>query len=191
MSTHVDLAGALFVVWGVLTTLIGLSTLALGVGATALAASAAGVPLLTACGGDESGGNAKEMAELPDGVRRGLVGEVIRRFEARGLRLAALKHMSADRGTVESHYAEHREKPFFGAVVDYLTSGPIVVMAIEGENAIKACRAMMGATNPAEAAPGTIRGDFALTIDENVVHGSADPDAAMQELQVWFPNLSD
>ena len=123
----------------------------------------------------------------PDGVRRGLVGEVIRRFESRGLTLAELRLLVAERKVVEEHYAEHRGKPFFNDVVDYLTSGPIVAMAIEGENAVRACRAMMGATNSAEAAPGTIRGDFALTIEENVVHGSADPESAARELQVWFP----
>jgi nucleoside-diphosphate kinase len=123
----------------------------------------------------------------PDGVRRGLVGEVIRRFEARGLRLANLSLINAPRSTVEEHYAEHKERPFFRDVVNYLTSGPIVVMAVEGLNAVKACRSMMGATNPSEAASGTIRGDFALSIDENVVHGSADPESAERELQVWFP----
>lgn len=123
----------------------------------------------------------------PDGVRRGLIGEVVRRFEQRGLGIAEMRLMNAAREVVEEHYVEHRERPFFASVVDYLTSGPIVVLAVEGDNAVKACRAMMGATNPAEAAPGTIRGDFALTIEENVVHGSADPEAAERELQVWFP----
>jgi nucleoside-diphosphate kinase len=122
----------------------------------------------------------------PDGVRRGLIGEVIRRFEARGLRIAAMNLQTAQRNTVEAHYDEHRGKPFFEGVVEYLTSGPICVMAVEGENAVKACRGMMGATNPAEAASGTIRGDFALSIEENVVHGSADPESAARELKVWF-----
>ena len=123
----------------------------------------------------------------PDGVRRGLIGEVIRRFEARGLRIANLALMNAARTTVEEHYAEHKERPFFADVVTYLTSGPIAVMSVEGPNAVKACRSMMGATNPAEAASGTIRGDFALSIEENVVHGSADPESAERELKVWFP----
>ncbi len=122
----------------------------------------------------------------PDGVRRGLVGEIIRRFEVRGLRITELRMIAAPKSTVEHHYDEHRERPFFASVVDYLTSGPIVVMAVEGENAVKACRSMMGATNPAEAASGTIRGDFAVSIEENVVHGSADPEAAEKELKVWF-----
>jgi nucleoside-diphosphate kinase len=122
----------------------------------------------------------------PDGVARGLIGEVIRRFEARGLRIAKLSLQNAPKETVESHYDEHRERPFFGDVVAYLTSGPIVVMAVEGPNAVSACRAMMGATNPAEAAPGTIRGDFAVSLEENVVHGSADPESAHRELDIWF-----
>jgi nucleoside-diphosphate kinase len=123
----------------------------------------------------------------PDGVARGLIGEVIRRFEARGLRIAKLSLQNAPKETVEAHYDEHRERPFFGDVVAYLTSGPIVVMAVEGPNAVGACRAMMGATNPAEAAPGTIRGDFAVSLEENVVHGSADPESAHRELGIWFP----
>lgn len=123
----------------------------------------------------------------PDGVARGLVGEVIGRFEKRGLRIARLSLMEAPSKTVEAHYDEHREKPFFPDVVAYLTSGPIAVMAIEGPNAVQACRAMMGATNPADAAPGTIRGDFAVSLEENVVHGSADPESAHRELAIWFP----
>ncbi len=122
----------------------------------------------------------------PDGVKRGLVGEVVRRFEARGIRLKGMKLINAPRETVELHYAEHRERPFFNGVVDYLCSGPIVALALEGENAVKSCRAMMGATNPAEAAPGTIRGDFALSIENNIVHGSADADSAVKELSIWF-----
>lgn len=122
----------------------------------------------------------------PDGVRRGLVGEVIRRFEARGLRIRALKMLSAPRATVEEHYAEHQGKAFYASVVAYLCSGPVVAMCLEGENAIKACRATMGSTNSAEAAPGSIRGDLALGIEENIVHGSADEEAAARELAIWF-----
>lgn len=122
----------------------------------------------------------------PDGVERGLIGEVIRRFEARGLKIVAMKLLRAPRATVEEHYAEHRERPFFNDVVNYLCSGPVVALALEGESAIKAARAMMGATNSAEAAPGTIRGDFALGIERNIVHGSADGDAAERELRIWF-----
>jgi nucleoside-diphosphate kinase len=122
----------------------------------------------------------------PDGVRRKLVGEVIRRFEARGLKILGLRFEQADEDTVKKHYAEHIDKPFYGSLVEYLTSGPIVIMALEGPNAIKAVRATMGATNPAESAPGTIRGDFALSIEENIVHGSADQESAEKELQLWF-----
>lgn len=122
----------------------------------------------------------------PDGVQRGLVGEVVRRFEARGIRLKGMKLINAPRPVVEEHYSEHRERPFFNSVVEYLCSGPIVALALEGENAVKACRAMMGATNPAEANPGTIRGDFALSIENNIVHGSADGDSAVRELAIWF-----
>lgn len=122
----------------------------------------------------------------PDGVQRGLIGEVISRFEARGLKLVAMKLLNAPRATVEEHYAEHRERPFFNDVVGYLCSGPVVALALEGENAVRAARAMMGATNSADAAPGTIRGDLALSIERNIVHGSADPEAAKRELRIWF-----
>lgn len=123
----------------------------------------------------------------PDGVRRHLVGEVIRRFESRGLKILGLRLEQASETIVKKHYVEHIDKPFYGALVGYLTSGPIVVMALEGPNAIKAVRATMGVTNPAESAPGTIRGDFALSIEENIVHGSADEQSAEKELQLWFP----
>ncbi|MCW5940542.1 MAG: nucleoside-diphosphate kinase [Fimbriimonadaceae bacterium] len=123
----------------------------------------------------------------PGGVERNLIGEVTRRVEARGLRVTGLKLIRAERGTVEEHYAEHRERPFFKDVCDYLTSGPIVCMAVSGTNAVKAIRAMMGATNPVEAAPGTVRGDLALTIDDNLTHSSSDPEAAERELKLWFP----
>ncbi len=123
----------------------------------------------------------------PGGVSRNLIGEITRRVEARGLQVAGLKLIRADRATVEEHYAEHRERPFFKDVCDYLTSGPIVAMAVKGTNAVKAIRAMMGATNPLEATPGTVRGDFALTIDDNLTHSSSDPEAAARELALWFP----
>ncbi|MBX3110909.1 MAG: nucleoside-diphosphate kinase [Fimbriimonadaceae bacterium] len=122
----------------------------------------------------------------PGGVNRNLIGEITRRIEARDLKVVGLKLINAERSTVEEHYAEHRERPFFGAVVDYLCSGPVVAMAVKGTNAVKAIRAMMGATNPLEAAPGTVRGDFALTIDDNLTHSSSDPDAAARELALWF-----
>ncbi len=123
----------------------------------------------------------------PGGVQRNLIGEILRRIEARGLQVAALKLIQAERGTVEAHYDEHRERPFFNDVVSYLTSGPIVALAVSGTNATKAIRTMMGATNPLEANPGTVRGDFALTIDDNLTHSSSDAEAAARELQLWFP----
>jgi nucleoside-diphosphate kinase len=123
----------------------------------------------------------------PGGVQRGLIGEVTRRIEARGLRVVGLKLMTAPRDLVEEHYAEHRERPFFGGVVGYLTSGPVVAMAIRGENATRAIRGMMGATNPVDADPGTIRGDLALTVEDNLTHSSSDPEAAERELGLWFP----
>mgnify|MGYP000942961445 CR=1 FL=1 len=123
----------------------------------------------------------------PGGVSRNLIGEICRRIEARNLKIVGLKLIRAERGTVEEHYAEHRERPFFAGVCDYLTSGPIVAMAVQGENAVKAIRAMMGATNPLEATPGTVRGDFALSIEDNLTHSSSDPEAAARELGLWFP----
>ncbi len=123
----------------------------------------------------------------PGGVSRNLIGEITRRVEARGLRITGLKLVQAARATVEEHYAEHKERPFFKDVCDYLTSGPIVCMAVTGTNAVKAIRAMMGATNPLDATPGTVRGDLALTIDDNLTHSSSDDGAAERELKLWFP----
>ncbi|MBL8048603.1 MAG: nucleoside-diphosphate kinase [Chthonomonas sp.] len=123
----------------------------------------------------------------PGGVSRNLIGEITRRIEARGLTIAAMKLVQPERATVEAHYAEHAERPFFKDVCDYLTSGAIVAMAVSGTNAVKAIRAMMGATNPLDATPGTVRGDFALTIDDNLVHSSSDPEASERELGLWFP----
>jgi len=125
----------------------------------------------------------------PGGVQRNLIGEIIRRIEARNLSVAGLKLMTAPRNTVELHYAEHRERPFFDSVVGYLTSGPIVAIAVRGENAVRAIRTMMGATNPLDATPGTVRGDLALTIEDNLTHSSSDPEAAERELKLWFPEL--
>jgi nucleoside-diphosphate kinase len=123
----------------------------------------------------------------PGGVQRNLIGEITRRIEARGLRVSGLKLMTAPRELVEEHYGEHRGKGFFEDVVNYLQSGPVVAMAVSGVNATKAIRTMMGATNPVEATPGTVRGDLALTIDDNLTHSSSDPEAAERELKLWFP----
>jgi nucleoside-diphosphate kinase len=123
----------------------------------------------------------------PGGVERSLIGEICRRIEQRNLKIVGLKLMNAERGVVEEHYGEHRGKGFFEDVVSYLSSGPVVAIAVTGTNAVKAIRSMMGATNPVEAAPGTIRGDFALTIDDNLTHSSSDPEAAERELKLWFP----
>ena len=122
----------------------------------------------------------------PDGVERRLVGEIIRRFESRGLRLIGLKLLTPDRNLAERHYAVHRERPFFGELVDFVTSGPVVAMAWEGDQAIKLIRNMMGATKPEEALSGTIRGDYTTSIQTNLVHGSDAPETAQTELALWF-----
>jgi nucleoside-diphosphate kinase len=121
-----------------------------------------------------------------DGVRRRLVGEIISRIEARGLDIADMKLMEVDTDLAEVHYAEHREKPFFGELVEFITATPVVAMRIRGEGAIKAMRTLMGATNPADAAPGTIRGDLALSMPDNLVHGSDSPQSAERELGLFF-----
>jgi nucleoside-diphosphate kinase len=121
-----------------------------------------------------------------DGVRRRLIGEIIRRIEARGLDIADLKLMEVDTELAEEHYAEHREKPFFDELVEFITATPVVAMRIRGEGAIKAMRTLMGATNPADAAPGTIRGDLALSMPDNLVHGSDSPESADRELGLFF-----
>jgi len=123
----------------------------------------------------------------PGAVKRNLVGEITRRMEARGLQVVGLELVLASKETVEEHYAEHKGKPFFDGVVSSLSSAPIVKMAIKGPNAQKAVRTMFGATNPVDAAPGTVRGDLALTMEENVVHSSANLDDAAKELSIWFP----
>jgi nucleoside-diphosphate kinase len=122
----------------------------------------------------------------PDGVRRGLVGDVPRRVEAKGLRIAEMRLMTIDRATAEEHYGEHREKAFFGELVTFITSGPVVVARLEGEGAIDVWRTLMGPTDPAGAPPGTIRGDLGLIITENVVHGSDSPESAERELKLFF-----
>jgi nucleoside-diphosphate kinase len=122
----------------------------------------------------------------PDGVRRGLVGEVLRRVEARGLRIAEMRMITIDRALAEEHYGEHREKPFFGELVGFITGGPAVIARLEGESAIEVWRTMMGPTDPVVAPPGTIRGDLALVITENIVHGSDSPESAERELKLFF-----
>ena len=124
----------------------------------------------------------------PDAVRRGLMAEVIGRFERRGFRFRGMRLLQLDRATAELHYAEHSERPFFGELVDFITSGPVLALALEGESAIQAVRTMMGATNPVNAAPGTIRGDYALLMGENIVHGSDSKESAKRELALFFPD---
>jgi nucleoside-diphosphate kinase len=121
-----------------------------------------------------------------DGVRRRLVGEIIRRIEAKGLDIHALQLTNVSRELAEEHYAEHREKPFFDELVEFITSTPVVAMRVRGEGAIKVMRNLMGATNPADAAPGTIRGDLALSLPDNLVHGSDSPESATRELELFF-----
>ena len=125
----------------------------------------------------------------PDGVDRGLVGEVIHRVEAKGLRLAALELRTLTVDLAESHYAEHREKPFFGDLVSFITSGPLVAMVVEGPRAIEAFRQLAGATDPVKATTGSIRGDFATEVQNNVVHGSDSPESAAREIALFFPSL--
>ncbi|RAY10730.1 nucleoside-diphosphate kinase [Actinomadura craniellae] len=125
----------------------------------------------------------------PDGVRRGVVGDVISRLERKGLAVVAMELRTLSRETAEDHYAEHRERPFFGELVDFITGGPLVALVAEGPRAIEAFRALAGATDPVKAAPGTIRGDHALEIGENVVHGSDSPESAAREIKLFFPEL--
>jgi Nucleoside diphosphate kinase len=122
----------------------------------------------------------------PDGVQRGLAGEIVSRFEKKGIKIAALKLMQITPELAAKHYAEHRERPFFADLVSFITSGPVVAMVLEGENVIAMVRTMMGATNPKDSAPGTIRGDFGMTIDKNVIHGSDSPDSAAREISIFF-----
>jgi nucleoside-diphosphate kinase len=122
----------------------------------------------------------------PDGVRRGLVGEVIKRVEAKGLRIDAMQLYTIPRDVAEEHYGEHREKPFFGELVDFITGGPVVIAKVTGEDAIICWRTLMGPTNPVEAPPGSIRGDFATLIGENIAHGSDSPASAARELKLFF-----
>ena len=125
----------------------------------------------------------------PDAFARGLTGEIIARFERKGLRIVALKHMTVEREQAETHYAEHREKPFFGDLVKFITGGPLVALVLEGYEAVTAARQVIGSTNPLEAAPGSIRGDYGLEVQTNLVHGSDSPESAERETRIFFPEL--
>ncbi|KAG6512141.1 nucleoside diphosphate kinase B-like [Zingiber officinale] len=123
----------------------------------------------------------------PDGVQRGLIGEIISRFEKKGFYLKGLKQVSVERSFAEMHYADLSAKPFFGSLVEYIISGPVVAMVWEGKNVVVTGRKIIGATNPAESAPGTIRGDYAIDIGRNVIHGSDSVESARKEIALWFP----
>jgi nucleoside-diphosphate kinase len=125
----------------------------------------------------------------PDAFLRGLTGEVIARFERKGLVIAAIKHMTTERDLAERHYAEHRKRPFFGDLVEFITSGPLVAMVLEGHEAVKAARQVIGATDPLEAAAGSIRGDLGLEVQTNLVHGSDSAESAEREIGLFFPEL--
>jgi nucleoside-diphosphate kinase len=125
----------------------------------------------------------------PDAFARNLTGEIIARFERKGLRLVALQQLTMTREMAERHYAEHEGKPFFDELVTFITSGPLVAMALEGEKAVSAARQVIGATNPIEASPGSIRGDYATEVGQNMVHGSDSPESGVRELGLFFPEL--
>ncbi len=125
----------------------------------------------------------------PDAFARGLTGEIIARFERKGLKIVALKHMQVDEELATRHYAEHEGKPFFGELVEFITSGPLVAMVLEGEEAVRAARQVIGATNPLEATTGSIRGDLAIAVGQNMVHGSDAPESAAREAALFFPEL--
>jgi nucleoside-diphosphate kinase len=124
----------------------------------------------------------------PDAMRRALAGEIVARLERRGLELSAARMLTVDRSLAQEHYAEHTEKPFFGELVDFITSGPTLALVVAGEGAITTVRTTIGATNPADAAPGTIRGDLSLSMPDNLVHGSDSPESAEREISLWFPD---
>jgi nucleoside-diphosphate kinase len=126
------------------------------------------------------------LAIKPDGVQRGLVGEIIGRFETKGFTLVGLKFMTVSRELAETHYGVHRERPFFPGLVDFITSGPVVAMVWEGDGVIASARKIIGATNPLNSEPGTIRGDFAVNVGRNIIHGSDAPETAQSEIALWF-----
>ena len=123
----------------------------------------------------------------PDGVKRHICGEILTRYERKGLQIKAMKLLQAPNELAEEHYAEHKDKPFFGELVDFITSGPVLAFVLAGKNAVTSVRNINGATNPIDATPGSIRGDYALTMDANVVHASDSPEAAAREVSLWFP----
>jgi nucleoside-diphosphate kinase len=125
----------------------------------------------------------------PDAFERGLTGEVLTRFERKGLRIVALRMLTADDEIANRHYAEHTDKPFFGELVDFITGGPLVAAVLEGSEAVPAARQLIGATNPLEAATGSIRGDYAVEVTFNLVHGSDSDESAVREIEIWFPEL--
>jgi nucleoside-diphosphate kinase len=125
----------------------------------------------------------------PDAFARGLTGEIVARFERKGLKIVAMRHMTVNEDLAKQHYAEHDGKPFFGELVEFITSGPIVAMVLEGDQAITAARQVIGATNPLEASPGSIRGDFAIAVGQNMVHGSDSPESGQREAALFFPDL--
>ena len=124
----------------------------------------------------------------PDAFARGLTGEIVARFENKGLRIVAMRHMQVTEDLAKQHYAEHEGKPFFGELVEFITSGPLVAMVLEGYEAVKAARQVIGATNPLEAAPGSIRGDFAIAVGQNMVHGSDSVESGQREAALFFPD---
>jgi len=126
----------------------------------------------------------------PDAFERGLTGEVLARFERKGLRIVGLRQLSIDEEFAGRHYEEHTDKPFFGELVEFITGGPLVAAVLEGHDATTAARQIIGATNPLEAAPGSIRGEFALEVTFNLVHGSDSPESAEREIRLWFPELA-
>mgnify|MGYP001739252148 FL=1 len=123
----------------------------------------------------------------PDGVKRQLCGEILSRYERKGLEIKAMKLLQTPQELAEEHYAEHKDKPFFGELVDFITSGPVLAFILGGQNAVASVRAINGATNPLDATPGSIRGDYALTLDSNVVHASDSAESAAREMKLWFP----
>ncbi|QAY66777.1 nucleoside-diphosphate kinase [Paenibacillus protaetiae] len=122
----------------------------------------------------------------PDGVERGLIGEIVARFECKGFKIKEAKLMQIERSLAETHYGEHKERPFFGDLVDFITSGPVFAMVLEGKDAVKNARSLIGKTNPADAEPGTIRGDLAMDVSSNIIHGSDSDESAEREIKLFF-----